>query len=60
MGQYKNLWNTYHEKESKTRIQLRTKRIKQDLIKAALHPDRIETWLEQGGHALLESILVIA
>jgi hypothetical protein len=40
----------------KKRIQARCKIIKEDLMKSAWHPDRIQKWLEKGGFELLEQI----
>jgi hypothetical protein len=40
----------------KKRIQERCKSIKEDLMKVAWHPDRIQKWLEKGGFELLEQI----
>jgi hypothetical protein len=40
----------------KKRIQERCKIIKEDLMKAAWHPDRIEKWLSSGGFEVLEQI----
>lgn len=57
MGQYRNLWNSYHQKQSRVRCQQRTALLRQEIIAKSLHPDRVEKWLEQGGHYLVEMIM---
>jgi hypothetical protein len=57
MRQFRNLWNTYHEKKSKTRIQKRASLLRQEIVAKAFHPDRVEKWLEQGGHPLVEMMI---
>jgi hypothetical protein len=34
----------------------RAKAIKNDLVTVVFHPDRVEKWLEEGGHALMEAM----
>jgi hypothetical protein len=41
----------------KTRTQERSQIIKEELIAKALHPNRVERWLEIGGFELLDTLL---
>lgn len=57
MGQYRNIWNRHLQLHSEVRCQHRTVVLRQELIAKALHPDRVEKWLEQGGLPLMEAML---
>jgi len=38
-------------------LRMRSGLLKQDLVAAAFHPDRVEKWLEFGGHRLVEEMM---
>ncbi len=47
----------YQQKESRERVQKRTRELRQEIVAAAYHPRRVERWLEQRGWDILEEMM---
>jgi hypothetical protein len=52
------VWFRMHQqKEAMTRVQKRTRALRQEIVAAAYHPKRVERWLEQRGWDILEEMM---
>jgi hypothetical protein len=58
---YRLQWDAFHdareEQERRVRAQERCWAVKEELMATALHPQRIERWLEAGGWDLVDALM---